>query len=203
MPRSPEEAARLLTQGVLSRTAWPELALEDFADDVSRRLGEVGLQLASGNGYWVARAPDGARPDGFEPVFSLDQLELAVLAALYLHLRYLPRQGGESEEGEKPSVAVEDIERGLPYKVGKVRMVLGRLRNARFVYQQDGRLYAGPYLAALDEVVADERAGELMRDFRLRRFLQRYLAGEEELGQTDTDELEQAEAGAGDDDAAG
>lgn len=193
MHKSPEAVARLLTQGVLSRTAWPELAVEDFAAEVSRRLAEVGLELASGDGYWVARAPEGSRPEGFEPVFALDQLELAVLAALYLHLRYLPRQGGEQDPDEKPSVTVEDIERGLPYKVSKVRMVLGRLRNARFVYQQDGRLYAGPYLAALDEVVADERAAELMRDFRLRRFLQRYLAGEEELAPASGDAAEDEE----------
>lgn len=188
MNRTPEEAARLLTQGTLQRLLWPELSLEEFAAEVSERLAAVGLELASGDGRWVARSHDRQAPDGFEPIFSLDQLELAVLAALYLHLRYLPRQapkGGEPEPGdrkEQPSVAVEDIERGLPgYKVSKVQMVLGRLKNAHFVHQQNGRLYAGPYLAALDEVVADERATELLRDFRLHRFLQRAVRGEVEL----------------------
>lgn len=188
MPRTPEEAARLLTQGILDRTLWPELTLEDFAADVSERLAAVGLELASGDGHWVARSSDRNLPDGFEPIFALDQLELAVLAALYLHLRYLPRQSGTNGDGpdmrgdEETSVAVEDIERGLPgYKVTKVQMVLGRLKNAHFVHQHNGRLYAGPYLSALDEVVADERATELLRDFRLHRFLQRAVRGEAEL----------------------
>lgn len=191
MRRTPEEAAHLLTQGILERSIWPELALEEFAAEVSERLAAVGLELASGDGHWVARSRDGQARDGFEPIFALDQLELAVLAALYLHLRFLPRQstngdggGGESDERKvQPSVAVEDIERGLPgYKVSKVQMVLGRLKNAHFVRQNNGRLYAGPYLAALDEVVADERATELLRDFRLHRFLQRAVRGEVALG---------------------
>jgi hypothetical protein len=188
MPRTPEDAARLLTQGMLDRTLWPELALEDFAADVSERLAAVGLELASGDGQWVARTSDRDLPEGFEPIFALDQLELAILAALYLHLRFLPRQGSrnsgapEIQRGEEPSVAVEDIERGLPgYKVSKVQMVLGRLKNAHFVHQHNGRLFVGPYLAALDEVVADERATELLRDFRLHRFLQRAVRGDVDL----------------------
>jgi hypothetical protein len=195
MRRTPKEAARLLTQGILQRSAWPELALEDFAADVSERLGAVGLELASGDGHWVARARDGELRDGFEPIFALDQLELAVLAALYLHLRYLPRQGAgggaetSDEEREEPSVALEDIERGFPgYKVSKVQMVLGRLKNAHFVRQQNGRLFAGPYLAALDEVVADERATEMLRDFRLHRYLQRAVRGDAEPVPADADE---------------
>lgn len=179
--KTPENAARLLTQGLLQRKVWPELADEEFAAEVDERLAAVGLELASGDGYWVARSHDGQAPEGFEPLLALDESELAVLAALYLHLRYLPRQSGD-EDGAEPSVAVDDIERGFPgYKVTYMRMVLGRLTNARFVQRRDHRLYAGPYLAALDEVTADERAGELLRDFRLRRYLRRYLEGEEEL----------------------
>ncbi len=203
MRRTPEEAARLLTQGMLQRPAWPELALEDFAADVSERLGAVGLELASGDGHWVARARDGELRDGFEPIFALDQLELAVLAALYLHLRFLPRQGASGgaetsdDEREEPSVALEDIERGFPgYKVSKVQMVLGRLKNAHFVRQHNGRLFAGPYLAALDEIAADERATEMLRDFRLHRYLQRAVRGEIDPSPTDVDEqaAEAAEA---------
>lgn len=179
--KTPAQAAQLLTQGILERKTWPELADEEFAGEVERRLSAVGLELASGGGYWVARSHDGQAPEGFEPLLALDESELAVLAALYLHLRYLPRQSGDAD-GIEPSVAVDDIERGFPgYKVGYVRIVLGRLVNARFVQRRDHRLYAGPYLAALDEVAADERASELLRDFRLRRYLRRYLDGDEEL----------------------
>jgi hypothetical protein len=179
--KTPERAAQLLTQGLLERKAWPELADEHFAAEVEQRLAAVGLQLASGGGYWVARSMDGQAPEGFEPLLALDEAELALLAALYLHLRYLPRQSGNQEEQEEPSVAVEDIERGFPYKVGYARILLGRLTNARFVERRDHRLYAGPYLSALDEVAADERASELLSDFRLRRQLRRFLTGEEEL----------------------
>lgn len=199
--RTPEEAARLLTQGMLDRQLWPELALEEFATEVSERLAAVGLELAAGDGHWVARSQDREPPEGFEPIFALDQLELAVLAALYLHLRYLPRQSATNgaapeapDRGEEPSVAVEDIERGLPgYKVSKVQMVLGRLKNAHFVRQHNGRLYAGPYLAALDEVVADGRATELLRDFRLHRFLQRAVRGEAELHASESDASDPAD----------
>jgi hypothetical protein len=191
---------------MLDRQLWPELALEDFAAEVSERLAAVGLELASGDGHWVARSQDRERPEGFEPIFSLDHLELAVLAALYLHLRYLPRQTSPDGSGpgapgrsDEPSVGVEDIERGLPgYKVSKVQMVLGRLKNTHFVRQHNGRLYAGPYLAALDEVAADERATELLRDFRLHRFLQRAVRGEAALSADNKDahaEDELAEAG--------
>jgi hypothetical protein len=75
-----------------------------------------------------------------------------------------------------------------------VQMVLGRLKNAHFVRQQNGRLYAGPYLAALDEVVADERATELLRDFRLHRYLQRAVRGEVEPLIADDNPAEAAEA---------
>jgi len=73
-------------------------------------------------------------------------------------------------------------------------MVLGRLKNAHFVRQHNGRLYAGPYLAALDEVVADERATELLRDFRLHRYLQRAVRGEVDALISDDDAAEAAGA---------
>lgn len=173
--RSAETAARLLAQGVLRRALWPEFDDDDFVADVRERLGAVGLELVSGDGYWLARARDGVAEEGFEPIFALNEPELAVLAALYLHLRYLPRHGGGGARTETPSVALEDIERGFPYKVQYVRTVLGRLRNMHFVHQHDERLYPGPYLAALDEIVADERSKEALRDFKLQRFLRRRI----------------------------
>ena len=174
--RSAEKAARLLAQGLLQRAAWPEFDDDEFVAEVRERLGAVGLDLAAGDGYWVARGRDGTLEEGFEPIFDLNEAELAVLAALYLHLRYLPRHGGGVARTETPSVAVEDIERGFPYDVTYVRSIVGRLRNMHFVRQHDKRLYPGPYLAALDEIVADERAKEALRDFKLRRFLQRRVA---------------------------
>jgi hypothetical protein len=179
--KTPERAARLLVRGILPRQLWPELRDDEFRADVVRRLEGVGLELAAGDGYWVARACDGEGDDSFEPIFSLNEPELAVLAALYLHLSFLPRHGAY-EGDERPSVEVTEIENTFPgYPATYVRGVLAMLKNARFVYQQNHRLYAGPYLAALETVIADERAGAAIQDGLLRKFLQRFLNGDEEL----------------------
>jgi hypothetical protein len=82
---------------------------------------------------------------------------------------------------------VEDIERAFPaYGVTFTRSVIGRLRNLQFVRQHDERLYPGPYLTAIDGLVADERAREALRDFKLRSYLSRRLAAlQESTGVTD------------------
>src|SRR5690606_5143509 len=99
-----------------------------------------------------------------------NEAEYAVLAALYLYLRFLPRQDDQVSPRERqPSVALEDIERAFPaYGVVFTRSVIGRLRNLHFVRQHDERLYPGPYLAALDGLVVDERDSEALREFKLR-----------------------------------
>lgn len=173
--KTPEKIAHLLIQGMLEQSAWPELEDEEVFQEVQERLRGVGLSVVSADGFWVARGHDGEIEEGFVPIFELNEAELAVLAALYLHLRYLPRERGATNT--EASVSVEDIERGFPaYKVQYVRGLIGRLRNMHFVRQLNERLYAGPYLSALDEVIADERAAEALRDFKLRRYLKRRLA---------------------------
>jgi hypothetical protein len=186
--RTAEHAALRLTQGLLEASAWPEFEDEDFLAEVRKRLEGVGLELASADGYWLARSRDTGPDEGFKPLFRLDQAELAVLAALYLHIRFLPRQGEQlARRKDHASVLLEDIERGFPaYTVDTIRRVLGRLRNLHFVRQYQGRLYAGPYLTALDELVADERAREALRDFKLRSQLSRKLAElQERIGAAD------------------
>ncbi len=178
--RTGEELAGLLTRGVLRADAFPELVDEDVAAEVKERLAAVGHELARAGDYWIARAPERERPEGFEPIFELDEAELAVAACLYLHLVYLPRHGRpELGGGVRPraSVAVEDIAHAFPrYTQRKMVMLLGRLRNAGFISRIDNRYVAGPYLHAFDEVEADERAHEALRNFRLRRYFQRYAA---------------------------
>jgi hypothetical protein len=176
--RSAAEAAHLLLQGLLEIAAWPEFEDEAFIAEVKQRLDAVGYELGSADGYWLAYSRERDDTDGFRQVFQLNQAEYAVLAALYLHLRFLPRQVNESKNGaSNPSVAVEDIERGFPgYTVETVRRILGRLRNLLFIKQLDERLYAGPYLSLIDAIVADERAAEAVRDFKLRSYLSRRLA---------------------------
>lgn len=180
--RSPEELARLLPQGLLRVDHFPELADEATAAEVRDRLAQVGLELVRTDEHWLARALPNQGPDGFEPVFEFDEAELAVAAALYLHLRYLPRHGRVEQNGGRAAVAVDDIERVFPgYTQQKIRMLLGRLRNAHFVSRADERFHAGPYLHAFDEIAADERAHEALRNFRLRRYFQQYA---ERLGES-------------------
>lgn len=180
--RSAEQTARLLMQGLLEATAWPEFEDESFAGEVRRRLAGVGYELGSANGYWLARAREADAVDGFKQHFRLNEAEYAVIAALYLHLRFLPRQAEQlGSPDDDPSVAVEEIERGFPcYTVETVRRILGRLRNLQFIRIYGERIFAGPYLAVIDELAADERAMQALRDFKLRSHLSRRLAAVEE-----------------------
>jgi hypothetical protein len=167
----------MLVAGTLDRAQWPELDDEDFAVEVRERLSAVGLELVGAAGKWLARPVHVPTDDidGFEPAFALNSVELAVVAALYLHLRYLPRQGGGSETNEEPSVAVEELLRAFPGYSGRFisQIVVGHLRNAGFVRRENDRLYAGPYLAALNEIEADERAQVAVGNFQLRSYLKR------------------------------
>lgn len=125
-------------------------------------------------------------------MFEPNDAHMAVLACLWLHLRYLPRLRGELErEGKEPSISVEEIEHAFPAYAGTtyVRGVLTYLKNMRFIRQWDERIFAGPYLAAIDEEKADEFARAALRDFKLRRYLRR--RAEEVLGEgTDDSERE-------------
>lgn len=175
--RTPRETAALLVAGTLDRPLWPELDDEDFAREVRERLAAVELELIGAGGKWLARARHAPSEDtdGFDPIFALNSIELAVVAALYLHLRYLPRQPGGSGTEEAPSVAVEEVLRAFPSYSGRYisQIVLGHLRNAGFVRRENDRLFAGPYLAALNEIEADERAQTALGSFQLRRYLRR------------------------------
>jgi hypothetical protein len=182
--KSPERAAQLLVAGTLDRSVWSELEDEEFAAEVGRRLGEVGLELVGANGRWLARPLDAEGEDGFEPIFHLHSVQLAMAAALYLHLRYLPHQAEALETGAEaePSVEVEDVLAAFDGydKLYLERMVLGHLRNAGFVRREGGRLYAGPYLAAINEIDADARAQKALEQFTIRRYLRRRASEIEE-----------------------
>lgn len=173
--KTAEQVASMLVAGTLDRASWPELDDEDFAADISARLSAVGLELVAADGRWFARARYAEEEDGFHPTFRLHSMELAMVAALYLHLRFLPRQGSGVEQDGEPSVEIDEIVRAFPsyQRTYLENQILGRLRNAGFVRRESGRLYAGPYLAAIDEVTADQRAQEMLKNFLLRRYLRR------------------------------
>lgn len=174
--RTAEKTAAMLVTGTLVRSAWPELDDEGFAAQVRGRLAEVGLELVGAGGRWLARPVASLEADeGYEPAFELNTIELAVVAALFLHLRYLPRQASASDNGDEPSVDVDELLRPFSgyQKTFLEKIVLGHLRNAGFVERRGGRLYAGPFLAAINEIEADERAQAAVSQFMLRRFLRR------------------------------
>jgi hypothetical protein len=174
--RSAAELARLLPQGLLRADCFPELADEQVAGEVRERLDAVGLELVFTGEHYLARGASAESPEGFEPAFALDESHLAVAAALYLHLRYLPRHGRARPAGSRPTVAIGDIDTVFPYKQRKMQMLLGRLRNMHFIRRLDEHYQAGPYLYAFNEIEADERAHEALRNFRLRRHFQRYAS---------------------------
>lgn len=173
--KTPEHAARLLVCGTLERPAWRELEQEEFADKVRKLLSAVDLELVAAGGKWLARPRTSGEEDGFEPNFHLHSVELAMVAALYLHLRYLPSQAGEVERSrEEPSVELDDLIRPFAGSYTKhylEQIVLGHLKKAGFCEQRDHRYFAGPYLAALDPIAANERAKAALDTFLLRRFL--------------------------------
>jgi hypothetical protein len=166
----------MLVVGTLERAQWPELDDEEFAGEVRERLAQVGLELVGAGGRWLARPVTALQPEeGFDPIFHLNSIQLAVVAALYLHLRYVPRQAGALDAQHEPSIEIDELHRAFPgHSQGFIdRIVLGSLVKAGFVRRFDKRLYAGPYLAAINEIEADERAQAALSDFQLRRYLQR------------------------------
>jgi hypothetical protein len=175
--KTPAQTASLLVAGTLERGRWPELDDEDFSAEVRARLAHVGLELVGAGGRWLARPATVAdEEEGFEPAFRLHSVELAMVAALYLHLRYLPQQAGQGPaSSEEPSVEIDEVMRAFPGHQRNYleQIVLGHLRNAGFVRRDRGRLYAGPYLAALNDVQAGERAQAALSSFQLRRYLRR------------------------------
>jgi hypothetical protein len=179
--RPAQKAAALLIRGPLDRDAWPEFADEAFVAEVQRRLDEVGAELASAGGCFVARARELPDEAGFDPIFRLNSVEHAMIAALYLYLRYEPQQRARSdiEVDADPSVDVEDIVRAFPSRSRDyLQKVLTRLKRMGFVRRDTDRLFAGPYLTALDDIAADARADQLLERFLRRRYLRRLEAEE-------------------------
>lgn len=182
--KTPEHAARLLVCGTLERSAWRELERDDFVEKVRTLLAAVDLELVAAGGKWLARPRTTGDEEGFEPNFQLHSVELAMVAALYLHLRYLPSQAGENERAsDEPSVELDDLIRPFAGSYTKhylEQIVLGHLKKAGFCEQRDHRYFAGPYLAALDPIAANERAKAALDTFLLRRFLRGRAAELEE-----------------------
>ncbi|MBI4538729.1 MAG: hypothetical protein HY704_04360 [Gemmatimonadetes bacterium] len=182
------EICRLLVTGSVDAADLPELADEEMREDIRQRLAGAGCTLAysEATGRWVARL-DGPLPavESHDPVLRLHAAEQAMLAACWLHLRLLPLERARvaaaddgqliATDNDEPSVDVEDLLAQFHGKLkkGYLDMVLGRLKNAGFVRQRAGRLYAGPLLDTIDEVVAGERARVLLARHQRLSYLKR------------------------------
>lgn len=184
--RTAAQVAALLAAGTLEREAWPELEDEQFAGEVRSRLAAVGMTLVATPESFLARLqePDGA--PGFTPHARLGSVHKAMIAVLYLYLRYLPAQAnGEAptSNGHAPSVTPDDVFAPFDYKRRYLeKTVLAELKKQGYVRQTDGRLYAGDSLMAIDSVQLDLHAEEMLRRFLLKRFIERRDAKTIEAG---------------------
>jgi hypothetical protein len=185
---TPVEICRTVLAGVTPAAAVPELGDDDMRRQVSARLQDAGCELAYSPAFdcWTARfagpVPDIDAIDSADPLNSAD---LAVLAACWLHLRFLPAEnarllptGGEEDTlfalppaAESDSIEFDDLAQQFPTLPPRnVGISVGKLRRLRYLDHREGRVFAGPLLDSLDDLQAAEQARRLLlRHQRLRR----------------------------------
>lgn len=161
----------MLLVGSVAAADVPELGEPETRDEVRRRLGEAGCELvySPASERWLARleAPVPAL-EGHDPVLALGTAELAVLAACWLHLRFLPdeRAGAEdsSAEADQDWVDPDDLTELLGARLNGSGLpsVLERLARAGYLTLREGRVEAGPLLDTLDEPAAGDQARALL-----------------------------------------
>ncbi len=176
---SPVELCRVLLVGSVPAAGAPELADDEVRGEVRRRLAEAGCELtyAVDSDRWVARLA-GPLPDleGHEPVLRLGRTELAVLAACWLHLRFLPAEpGGDPDASLDP----DDLADQLRDRVGRDQLddLVDRLERSGFLARRDGLLRAGPLLGTLDDPSATEQARTLLARHQRLGYLRGRAAG--------------------------
>jgi hypothetical protein len=143
----------------------PELGEPETRDEVRRRLGEAGCELvyAPSSERWLARL-EGPVPalEGHTPVLALGTAELAVLAACWLHLRFLPGEAGPAPDQDW--LDPDDLTELLGARLDGTGLpgVLERLARAGYLTLREGRVEAGPLLDTLDEPGAADQAKALL-----------------------------------------
>jgi hypothetical protein len=163
---------RVLLVGSVAAADVPELGDAETREEVRRRLAEAGCELAytPESERWLARL-DGPLPqlDGHDPVLALGRAELAVLAACWLHLRFLPGErawSGDSPPGHPDHdwLDPDDLAELLGARLDGPGLpgALERLGRAGYLTLREGRVEAGPLLDTLDEPGAVERARALV-----------------------------------------
>ena len=175
----------MLLVGSVAAADVPELGEPETREEVRRRLGGAGCELvySPASERWLARL-DGAVPalEGHDPVLALGTAELAVLATCWLHLRFLPGEGGgDGRDWVDPDDLAELLGARLN---GGLPGALERLAGAGYLTLREGRVEAGPLLDSLDEPGAADHARALLaRHQRLAHLRQR--AAELDGQQTD------------------
>jgi hypothetical protein len=182
------ELCRVLLAGSVPAAEVLELTDEEIRNDVRRRLAEAGCELAyaARSDRWVATL-GGPLPrlEDHAAVIDLGPGELAVLAACWLHLRFLDaeraRQGGSADsdgQGE-PWLDPDDLGIMLGGKLGGRDLgdVLVLLCQAGYLELREGQLFAGPLLETFDDQEASEQVRELLaRNQRLTHLRERATA---------------------------
>lgn len=194
---TPAEICGALLAAIVPAEAVPELRDDDVRTEVIVRLSDVGCELIYSHQHesWTARLA-GPLPDVSlsESPQALDAKDLAVLAACWLHLRFLPMENSRlplDDDGLFPNeetladVPLDQAELAAsihalsPTVIG---IAIGNLKRTRFLIQRNGQLLAGPMLDALDEVRATEQARRLI--LRHRRLSPRKLRASEDADQS-------------------
>jgi hypothetical protein len=191
------ELCRVLLAGSVPAAEVPELTDEEIRNEVRRRLAEAGCELAYAprSDRWVATL-GGAPPrlEDHAAVIDLGPAELAVLAACWLHLRFLDaeqaRQSGGVDTGGRgePWLDPDDLGIMLGGRLGGRDLgdVLVLLCQAGYLTLREGQLFAGPLLETFDDREAADDARELLaRNQRLTHLRERAAQIRAEAPQAD------------------
>ncbi len=187
------ELCRVLLAGSVPAAEVPELTDQEIRAEVRRRLGDVGCELsyAPGADRWVAAlAGPMPRLEEHTPVIDLGPAELTVIAACWLHLRFLKAEeaaGGGAvgdDPGDTPWLDPDDLGIMLGGRLGghDLPSTLERLAQAGYLTLREGQIFAGPLLETFDDQAATDQAKELLarnqRLAHLRRRAAEISAGE-------------------------
>jgi len=167
------ELCRVLLAGSVPAAEVPELTDEDVRGEVRRRLAEAGCELAYAprSDRWVATLGGGLpRLEDHAAVIELGPAELAVIAACWLHLRFLPAEqlrqaGGVDTAGRgEPWLDPDELGAVLGERLGGRGLgdVLVLLCQAGYLTLREGQLFAGPLLETFDDEGAADQARELL-----------------------------------------
>jgi hypothetical protein len=182
-----EEICRLLSTGWVESRDVPELMDDDVRADVARRGEAVGQRLYYSevtDHYGFVLAGELPEAPSHRPAVRLDRSHRAVIAACWMHLRWLPaeRQRVGAESGpqavgpEEPCLTIDELAlqfRGQLTKGHIEWKLVPHLKHTGYLVQREKKLYGGPMLDSLDELKATELAREYMARYKRMAHLKR------------------------------